>query len=93
MIHQSMNLSAQRKAYDEIRRSIPRPFARILVPKEVLQKEFDKAVAECSNNSSFEMRPIRTTKTRGNAGAAPGRAAPAGAAPVANASRAAPERA
>ena len=60
----TLPLSAQRAALDEIRRTIPRPFLRSLVPRETMQAAFEKAVHECTMSDTFEMRPIRTARKK-----------------------------
>jgi len=54
------SLSAQRAALEQIRASIPRPFHRSLIPKNIIQAAYDRAVADCTAHSSFEMRPLKS---------------------------------
>ena len=52
-------LAVQKAALEEIRASIPRPFVRCLAPIAMLNKELEKAAAECEKYGSFVERPIR----------------------------------
>ena len=52
------------RALEEIRRSIPRPFARVLVPRDLMMHAIDKARHECEVSGSFESRPIRPSKSK-----------------------------
>ena len=69
-------MSEQKAALDEIKRSIPRPFVRILVPRDTMQAAFDKVVHECSVQGTFESRPIRVPKSRASPFNTPAKAAP-----------------
>ena len=52
-------LSAQRAALDEIKRSLPRPFVRILVPRDKMMAAFERTFDECYQQGTLEKRPIK----------------------------------
>ena len=61
----SSSLAEQRSALDEIRRSIPRPFQRILVPWDQLKVALEAEYDRCKKEGALEMRPIRGLPARG----------------------------
>ena len=75
--------SEQRRALDEIRRSLPMPFVRVLAPHDALQAAFDACVVKCTagGDDLRTMRPIRGVKSNGAPAAASKAGAP-GAAPI-----------
>ena len=63
----SNSVSAQRAALDEIRRSIPRPFVHMLVPRETLLLAFERVHNQCNVEALFESRSIKPAKRQSSA--------------------------
>ena len=55
----SETLAEQREALEEIRRSIPRPFQRILAPADMMRAAFEECYQRCKDKKTLEPRPIR----------------------------------